>query len=64
MMLILMRRVEEQIILTDEDSGNVITLQVVKINGKQTFIGIDAPASVRITRPDMKSDAIKERETG
>jgi len=48
-MLILSRKVGEQIIINDE-----ITVSVVRVQGNRCQLGIEAPANIRIERQEIR----------
>ncbi|XZE20501.1 carbon storage regulator [Pirellulaceae bacterium SH449] len=48
-MLVLSRKVGDKVVI----DGN-ITVEVVKINGNRVTLGIEAPASVRILRGELR----------
>jgi carbon storage regulator len=47
-MLVLSRTVDEKILIGDD-----ITITVVRVSGDKVRIGIDAPAGVKIMRPEI-----------
>lgn len=55
-MLVLTRNVNEPIYLTLED-GRRIAVVVAQIKGDSVRIGIDAPATIAVTRHDAKKGA-------
>jgi carbon storage regulator len=54
-MLILMRRCEESIII-----GSDIEVKVLKIQGHQVHLGIDAPRDVPVYRNEIWAQVLKE----
>ena len=56
-MLVLSRRVGETIRIGDD-----IVVQVVRISGNRVLIGIDAPKSLAIVRPETQDDVAAESE--
>lgn len=54
-MLILMRRCEESIII-----GSDIEVKVLKIQGHQVHLGIDAPRDVPVYRNEIWSQVLEE----
>ncbi len=52
MPLVLTRDVGEEIILTTPQ-GDVITVRVTRIQGKQAAIGIDAPPHIKVDRSEV-----------
>ncbi len=56
-MLVLSRRVGEQLIIGDD-----IVLTVIEVRGDGVRLGIDAPRSVRVHRPEVL-DAVRSANT-
>ena len=56
-MLILTRRVAEQIVIADD-----IVVIVLGINGNQVKLGIEAPMSVSVHREEIYRKIVEERE--
>ncbi len=52
-MLVISRHKNEELILTTE-TGKVIRVVVVELRDGKARIGIDAPAEISVTRPDMR----------
>ena len=55
-MLVLTRKASEKILIGD----NVI-IEIVKIQGNRVWIGLEAPASVRIVREEIAAKPQKEK---
>jgi len=60
-MLVLTRRRDESIILTDLVSGERVTVIVRDIRGDKVRLGFDAPARIRIDRAEI--DALRKAES-
>lgn len=57
-MLILTRRIGEQLIIGDE-----IYVTILGVNGSQVRLGIDAPKEVEVYREEIYKKILKERST-
>jgi len=55
-LLILTRRVEEEIYIGDD-----IVIKVTEIKGNRVKLGISAPAGVEVLRDDVKNKTTRER---
>ncbi|HUX14976.1 MAG TPA: carbon storage regulator [Phycisphaerae bacterium] len=60
-MLVLTRRRDESIILTDLVSGERVTVIVTDIRADKVRLGIEAPDSVRVDRAEI--DALRQAES-
>jgi len=56
-MLILMRRLEESVVI----DGN-IEIQVIKIQGNQVHLGFNAPKNIKIFRKEISDKILQERK--
>jgi carbon storage regulator len=56
-MLVLTRRVGERIVIADD-----IVVTIVKLNGKQIRVAIEAPPDVRVYRGEIYERIVAERE--
>jgi carbon storage regulator len=54
-MLVLTRRTKEQILI-----GDGIAVTVLSVQGKRVCIGIQAPADVSVSRPEVVQRRVKE----
>ena len=59
MMLVLSRKVAEEILITSPD-GTVITLMMVEVRGDKARIGIDAPRNWSVHRAEVQRAIDKE----
>jgi carbon storage regulator len=57
-MLVLGRRIGESVTI-----GNGIVVRILGVRGGQVRVGVEAPASVQVRRPDSKSGARQAVET-
>lgn len=57
-MLVLTRRIDEQIRVGDE-----ITITIVRIKGRSVRIGIDAPRDVSVRRSELEADLTSSRQS-
>ena len=55
-MLVLTRKAEEKILI-----GDNVVVTISKIQGNRVWIGLDAPASVRIVREEIAAKPQKEK---
>ena len=53
-MLVISRKEDEVITLTDNNSGAVTTIKISEIGSKRVRLAIDAPDSIDIERDDMR----------
>lgn len=62
-MLVLSRKPNEKIVLTDRHTGQEVTVLVVSMKNGQVRLGIDAPDSIDIIRSELreKEEAAHER---
>ena len=58
-MLVLSRKVAEQICITAPD-GTVITLMMVEVRGDKARIGIDSPREWHVHRAEVQGEGDKE----
>lgn len=59
-MLVLKRRPDESLTI---DTGNgIVTVKLIRIDGQQAHIGIEAPRSMAILRDNAQSTAPKHME--
>lgn len=52
-MLILSRKIDEEIIIGDEENPQQIKIIVVKMVGGRVYLGFDAPDNVKIDRKEI-----------
>ena len=52
-MLVLSRKVDETIVI-----DGVITIQVIKVNGKNVRLGITAPSHIKVLRGELDDDGV------
>jgi carbon storage regulator CsrA len=55
-MLFLTRRAKETqdtLILTDQDTGTVVTVVIRKVDGGQVRVGIEAPKHINVVRGEL-----------
>lgn len=52
-MLIIMRREEERITIFDEDGKKITEIVIIRINGGQVHIGLDADKKYKISRNEL-----------
>ena len=56
-MLVLTRKASEKILI-----GDNVVIEVVKVQGNRVWIGLEAPASVKILREEIADKAKKEKQ--
>jgi carbon storage regulator CsrA len=61
-MLVLGRKIDGILRLTDEDTGAVITLKVIDIQGNRVRLGIDAPSHIIIIRGELEESNERSRD--
>ena len=56
-MLVLTRKMGEKILI-----GDNVVIEIVRVQGNRVWIGLDAPASVKILREEIADKAKKETQ--
>ena len=57
-MLVLTRKMGEKILI-----GDNVVIEIVKVQGNRVWIGLEAPASVKILREEIKGKPKKETQS-
>ena len=64
-MLVLSRTVEEEILITDNLTGEIITFKLLRNNGNKSRIGISASERFKIDRKEIiQAKSLAESSTG
>lgn len=60
-MLVLTRKRDEQIYVTDPSTGMALVLTLVEMSGNRVKIGIDAPIDIKVKRGELLTEAEREK---
>lgn len=55
-MLVTNRKPQQTLILTDPETGKVITVSILSVKGNSAKVGVEAPETIRVLRGELEKE--------